>query len=102
MKILRINNNKGEFSINGADYKSIDTISKDDILHLIDILTQQDCEMDDVITDNNLPNKAHLIIYKSLLVKFKELQNNKAFFRDMRDNEYKDAINKYRVNLNEQ
>lgn len=102
MKILRINNNKGEFSINGTDYKSIDTISKDDILHLIDIFTQQDCEMDDVITDNNLPNKAHLIIYKSLLVKFKELQNNKAFFRDMRDNEYKDAINKYRVNLNEQ
>lgn len=97
MKILRISNNKGEYSVNGTDYKPIDTISKDEILQLIDRLTSEDCEMDDLANDSDLPNKAHLIIYKSLLGKFKELKNNKAYFQDMRDSEYKDAINKYRL-----
>ena len=97
MKILRISNNKGEYSVNGTDYKPIDTISKDEILQLIDRLTSEDCEMDDLANDSDLPNKAHLIIYKSLLGKVKELKNNKAYFQDMRDSEYKDAINKYRL-----
>ena len=97
MKILRISNNKGEYCVNGTDYKPIDTISKDESLQLIDRLTSEDCEMDDLANDSDLPNKAHLIIYKSLLGKFKELKNNKAYFQDMRDSEYKDAINKYRL-----
>lgn len=99
MKILRIRAQKGEYSVNGTEYKTIDAITKDEILQLIDLLTMQDCEMDELTNDNDLPNKAHLIIYKSLLGKFKVLQNNKAFFQDMRENEYKDAINKYRLNI---
>lgn len=99
MKILRIRDNKGEYCVNGKDYNPIDAISKDEILQLIDLLTSEDCEMDDLVNDSDLPNKAHLIIYRSLLGKFKELQNNKAFFQDMRENEYKDAINKYRLSI---
>lgn len=95
MKILRINNSKGEFSINGEDFHSIDSISKDDILSLIDIVIKNECEMDELAEGMDLPNKAHSIIYKHIIRKLKELQANRTFFVDMRDNTYKEAISKY-------
>ena len=71
MKILRISNSKGEFSLDGINYSSVDTINKDDLLNMIDVFVNS---------------------YR----KFKELEQNKAQFKDMSENIYKDAIDKYR------
>ena len=97
MKILRIDNRKGEFSVNGVDFRPIDVISKEDILKMIDLITTENCEMDDLSDDKLLPNQAHLIIYKNLIQKFKELLNSKSYFHDLREKTYQDAINKYKV-----
>ena len=50
----------------------------------------------DEYSEENIPNKAHQIIYQNLYRKFKELEQNKAQFKDMSENIYKDAIDKYR------
>jgi len=95
MKILRISNSKGEFSLDGINYSSVDTINKDDLLTMIDLFVKNICEMDEY-SEENIPNKAHQIIYQNLYQKFKELEQNKAQFEDMSKNIYKDAIDKYR------
>ena len=47
MKILRISNSKGEFSLDGINYNSVDTINKDDLLNMIDVFVNSECEMDE-------------------------------------------------------
>ena len=47
MKILRISNSKGEFSLDGINYSSVDTINKDDLLNMIDVFVNSECEMDE-------------------------------------------------------
>ena len=65
MKVLRISNNKGEFSLDGISWKQIDQIGKDDLIKLLDVFIQNECEMDEC-TEENLQNKAHYIIYSNL------------------------------------
>lgn len=95
MKILRINNHQGEYSLDGVNFSPIDTIGKNDLLNLIDKFIAAECEMD-AYMDGLIGNPAHKIIYQNIYDKFKELEQSKDQFRDMRENTYKDAINKYR------
>ena len=95
MKVLRISNNKGEFSLDGISWKQIDQIGKDDLIKLLDVFIQNECEMDEC-TEENLQNKAHYIIYSNLYAKLKELEPNKTRFRDEVGGLYKDAFNKYK------
>lgn len=95
MKVLRISNNKGEFSLDGISWKLIDQIGKDDLIKLLDVFIQNECEMDEC-TEENLQNKAHYIIYSNLYAKLKELEPNKTRFRDEVGGLYKDAFNKYK------
>ena len=97
MKILRIKDAKGEFSTDGSEYRPIDVISKENILRMIELITTEECEMDDLVDDKSLPNKAHFIIYNNLLSRFKELKDNRSYFQDIRDKTYQDAINKYKI-----
>ncbi|WP_276803301.1 hypothetical protein, partial [Odoribacter laneus] len=77
------------------NYSSVDTINKDDLLNMIDLFVNNECEMDEY-SEVSIPNKAHQIIYQNIYRKFKELEQNKAQFKDMSENTYKDAIDKYR------
>ena len=52
MKILRISNSKGEFSLDGINYSSVDTINKDDLLNMIDVFVNSECEMDEYSEEN--------------------------------------------------
>lgn len=95
MKILRINNHLGEYSLDGVNYSPIDTISKEDLLGLIDKFISVECEMDAYV-EGLIGNPAHKIIYQNIYARFIDLGQNKDQFKDMRENTYKDAINKYR------
>ena len=95
MKVLRIRDNKGEFCLDGTNWKQIDQIGKDDLIKSLDVFIQNECEMDEC-TEENLQNKAHYIIYSNLYAKLKELEPNKTRFRDEVDGLYKDAFNKYK------
>ncbi|ADU22799.1 hypothetical protein [Ruminococcus albus] len=97
MNYLKISNGKGSFRNKDGEYKEIDTITKEDILYLLDEATDStsNFEMDE-ITDDSIKNEAHKIIYKSIYSKFSNLLNNKKQFLDECDGLYKDALQKYK------
>lgn len=96
MKCLRINEGKGEFSLDGSSYLALDTIDKDSILKLVDIALDEDedFEMDDFDSEA-ISNPAHRIIYSNLHQKFRELSENKQQFNNEVSDLYKDAYEKY-------
>jgi len=97
MKFLKIHNNQAYFIKNEAQPESwieIDKIEKDDLLRLLDFATKDDFEMD-AYNGDNLANKAHQIIYKSLYEKLKPFLTNKDRFKDQTESIYKEALEKY-------
>lgn len=97
MKCLKIENNKGFYSINGDDWIIIDKINKDHIMKLVElILDDISIEMDEY-DETNLANAAHKIIYSNIWGKLKELENRKTSFKDESERLYKDAMEKYKL-----
>lgn len=98
MKNLRINNGRGEFSLNGVDYTALDEITKEDLLALLDISLdpEQEMEMDEYDTEL-IVHQAHKIIYHNLYDKFSEVIVNKRQFNDDVNELYEDAYDKYKV-----
>lgn len=97
MKYLKVENNKVLFLNSDDDWKEIDTINKKDLLYLMDkVIFEDDFEMDEYDEDN-IANKAHQIIYKSLYEKFKNLLENKTRFHDESRELYREAYNMYQV-----
>ncbi len=95
MKILKIKNGNGFYLIPGKDdWLPIDTIDKDGLMSLLNSFLEQDVEMDSV-TEDNLSNQAHLIIYKSVYEKLSTLSENKSKFKDESERMYLDEIRKY-------
>lgn len=94
MKILKIENTKGFFSLNGEQYSPIDEIDKVNLMNLVNLVLKSSVLMDEY-NDVNIGNQAHQIIFKSIYEKLKTLQNNKDKFRDESDRLYQDAIEKY-------
>lgn len=95
MTYLRINAGKAYYS-NEKEEKSIDQISKDDILYLLDQATSEKVEFEmDEPREGTIQNEAHKIIYVALYTKFKELLNNKERFIDESSHLYEDALQKY-------
>ncbi len=98
MKCLRIKNGIVQFRNDEGKYVEVDQIGKDDILYLLDVITDEDQEFDmDDYNENEIKNPAHKIIYQNLSEKFKELINNKSQFLDESEALYKDALQKYKV-----
>lgn len=98
MKYLKIEDNKGYFrkeSLEGiSTWVIIDQISKEDLFYLLNKAISEQFEMDE-FKEEILSNKAHQIIYRNLLEKFKDLLSNKTRFKDESENLYKTALEKY-------
>ena len=101
MKHLKIENNKGYYQTESDQWKEIDKINKEDLMTLLDKATEYDFEIDDYDADK-LPNKAHSIIYRNLYEKFSELVGNKDRFKDESEQLYKNAFEKYSVDIIEE
>lgn len=97
MKCLEIKGGKGYFLNEEGKMVELDKMKKDDLLYLLNILTNTDdiFEMDD-IQNCKLENQAHKVIYENLYDKFCELLQNKTRFYDESAALYKDAMQKYR------
>lgn len=95
MKYLKIDNNKGYYTIDGSNWIVLDEINKDHLMELLNIAINNDFEMDKYDL-TKLANQAHQIIYKNIYDKFNELCANKQRFKDESESIYKDAIYKYR------
>lgn len=97
MIYLKIDRGRGYFLNAENNMQEIHEIRKEDLLRLLDFATDStvNFEMDE-ITDENIQNEAHRIIYDGLYRKFKELLENKSRFIDESESLYKDAIQKYK------
>jgi hypothetical protein len=95
MKILEIKDNRAYFRA-AADqpWQEIDSIDREGLLRLLDVLLTSDVEMD-LPDEKKLSNQAQQIIYKSIFEKFNSLRENKSRFKDDSDRKYLRAIEKY-------
>jgi hypothetical protein len=98
MIYLKIKDNKGFYRIDetSEDWVELDQIGKEHLLKLLELATDKDFEMEEY-KDELLQNPAHNIIYKNIYGKFTEFLNNKTRFKDSVDTMYKSAIDKYKV-----
>ena len=98
MKCLKIESGRGFFLKKAGEMESINNITKDDILNLLNIATSPETAFEmDAITDDMALNEAHKIIYRSLYSKFSELLENKTRFAEESASVYKDALEKYSI-----
>lgn len=96
MIYLKIEDNKGYYQLGDDNWKTIDSINKEELMILLDKAIETDFEMNEFVVDN-IQNKAHQIIYRNLHEKFSELLDNKSRFKDESEQLYKSAIEKYRT-----
>jgi len=95
MRILKIENGKGFFTLDQSQWHEIDQIDKNGLMSLLNVTLAQDIEMD-IVDETNLQNQAQQIIYKSIFEKLKGLSDNRSKFKDESDRLYLEAIDKYR------
>ena len=94
MKFLKIENNKGFYSLDGKEWNPIDEMNKEHLLSLVNHALSDDFEMDK-FDKEKLGNKAHQVIYKNIFDKLLELVSKKNRFKDESESLYKAAIEKY-------
>lgn len=94
MKFLKIENNKGFYSVGAQSWKPIDEINKDDLFKLLDCALSDDFEMDSFCPED-IGNPAHRIIYKNIYEKLTDLNGKRDRFKDESETVYKEAIEKY-------
>ncbi len=99
MKILRINNYKGEYSLDGTSYNTIVNISKEDLKAIVDyIMENDDVELDQIDEgENRIENKAENIIYSDLYTKLNSLIEKKQEIIDKIDSKFSNLIEKYQL-----
>ena len=103
MKLLKIENNKGYYFVSQDKFDTVDKITKDDILRLVSLTLDmnQEVEFDEYDLDN-LKNKAHQIIYKSIVEKLQELKKRRKEYTDETERLYLTEYEKYREEPSQQ
>ena len=76
MKLLKTENNLGFYLRDLGNYDSIDKITKEDLMRLVDLTLQKEVEFDEY-DENAIKNEAHRIVYKNILEKLQSLQERK-------------------------
>ncbi len=94
MKHLRVDSGKGQYSVTGDEWNSVDKLDKDALLKLAYLALEDEFEMDEYSEENN-KNPAHQIIYKNIYDKLLQLSENKDRFKDESAQRYKKAYEKY-------
>jgi hypothetical protein len=99
MKLLKIDDNSGYYYDNQGEFATVDKITKDDILRLVNLtLGEEDVEFDE-FSDDNLQNQAHKIIYKSIFEKLQELKTRRQEFIDESERLYLSEYKIYRGSM---
>lgn len=98
MKYLKIDEGNAFFLHNNSDYASINEITKEDLMYLINCAVDDrlDFEMDD-FNEFEIHNPAHKIVYSNLYQKLMELASDKERFIEESKSMYFDAKVKYGI-----
>lgn len=99
MKYLIIENGQVFFRFDESKEikKSIDTITKEDILKLLQAAIEDESFEMDIYDDSVVHNTAHKIIYKNIYQKLDDLLKRRINFIDEKINLYRAAIDKYTI-----
>lgn len=97
MKLLKIENNLGFYHDNQGGFTTVDKITKEDILMLVNLTLDEDKIEFDEYNNENLKNQAHQIIYKSVFEKLQGLRDRRQEFKDKSERLYLQEYEKYRV-----
>lgn len=97
MMLLKIENNKGEFSIDGINFIEIEKISKDDILKMLEkVLSENEIMIEESNEeDKKINSPAQKIIYDNIYEKVKEVISEKEEINSFEEDEYYMAMKKY-------
>ncbi len=96
MKLLKIERNCGFFLDKDGEFKTVDKITKDDLLRLVDLTLERE-EVDfDEYSDEILKNQAHQIVYKHVLEKLRDLKGRRREFMDESERLYLEEFERYR------
>ena len=95
MKLLKIENNLGQFINESGQYISIDKITKEDLLRLVNHTLNEEVEFDEYDEDT-VKNQAHQIVYKSVYERLLDLKDQKQAFVDESERLFLKEYDKYR------
>lgn len=96
MKLLKIENNLGYYRDDQGEFATVDKITKEDLLRLVNLtLVEEEIEFDNH-NDENLKNQAHHIIYKSIFEKLRGLRDRNQEFIDESERQYLKEYERYR------
>lgn len=96
MKYLKIENGKGFYLDSENEFQTIDLIQKEDMLNLLDAVTDKEIEFEMDENSDEILNEAHKIIYNELYKRLNELKEDKDRFLEESESLYKDALQKYK------
>ncbi len=95
MKLLKIVESQGFFLIDSGDYVSLDKMTKDHLMRLVDwALTET--VVYDPYDEKAIQNAAHQIVYKNIAEKLQGLINRKQEFLDESQTLYLQEYERYR------
>lgn len=96
MKLLKIADNAGEFRTEDGQYLTIDKITKEDLLRLVDqTLAMEDAQFDPY-DEKLIKNQAHQVIYKSVMNKLQEIRKRRREFEDESARLFLEEYQRYR------
>lgn len=97
MKLLKIENGCGYFLLESGDFSSIEKVSKDDLLRLVNVTLSGEVVVFDEYNESVLQNHAHQVIYKSVVRKLQSLRERKQEFIDESARLYLEDYEKYKA-----
>lgn len=95
MKLLKIVKSQGFFLIDSGDYVSLDKMTKDHLMRLVDWALTESVEYDQY-NEGAIQNAAHQIVYKNIAEKLQGLINRKQEFLDESQTLYLQEYERYR------
>lgn len=94
MKLLKISEGDALYIAANGEFATVDKISKEDLLRLVDLTLGQDVEFDEY-EEGAVKNQAHQIVYKSVLEKLEELKQRRSEFIDESERLYLQDYERY-------
>lgn len=96
MKLLRIGDNGGEFLGSDGQFRTVDKITKEDLLCLVDLTINEEDVDYDQYDGAIIKNQAHQVIYRSILNKLQDLRKRRQEFVDESARLYLEDYQRYR------
>ncbi len=95
MRLLKIKDNQGQYYVGPNNYLTLDKLTKEGLLMLVNLTLENEIEMDEY-NEETLKHQAHQVIYKNVFQKLNELDKRKQEFTDDSETLFLEDYEKYK------